>query len=63
MSAVGCDPAQLFGVLVSLSRMAIDHPEIEEVDVNPLFANRDGVMAADALVVLSARPGDGRAAR
>ena len=40
-------------VIMALSRLALDHPEIEEVDVNPLFAAPTGVAAADALVVLS----------
>ena len=35
-----------------MSCLALDHPDIEEIDVNPLFAGRDGAVAADALVVV-----------
>ena len=33
-------------------RVLAGHPEIDEVDVNPLFVGRDGAVAADALVVI-----------
>jgi acyl-CoA synthetase (NDP forming) len=52
IAAVGADPAHVTDVLARLARLALDHPEIEEVDVNPLFAGPAGVAAADALVVL-----------
>ncbi|WP_394002140.1 bifunctional acetate--CoA ligase family protein/GNAT family N-acetyltransferase [Luteimonas sp. WGS1318] len=37
-------------VLVKLAQMAADIPEIDAVDVNPLLADRDGVLALDARV-------------
>ena len=37
--------------LVSLSRLAQDHPEIEEIDVNPLILTGASATAVDALVV------------
>jgi hypothetical protein len=47
--------AALAEVLVTLGRIAGEHPDIEEVDVNPLILTSDGPVAVDALVVLSGR--------
>jgi acetyltransferase len=41
-------------VLVALSRLALDHPEVAEVDVNPLILTVHGPVAVDALLVVSA---------
>ncbi len=49
------DLEALTDVLVALSRFAADRPEIAEIDLNPVFANPDGVVAVDWLV-LSAGP-------
>lgn len=38
--------------LVALGRIALDHPEIAEIDVNPLILAADGAVAVDALVVV-----------
>jgi acyl-CoA synthetase (NDP forming) len=39
--------------LVGLSRLGIEHPEVREVDVNPLLVGPDGqVTAVDALVII-----------
>lgn len=46
-----CPPADMAALeraLVSLSQLAADVPEIVELDVNPLLADRDGVIALDA---------------
>jgi acyl-CoA synthetase (NDP forming) len=44
---------QLLWVLMGLSRLAMEYPEIKEVDINPLIVAPDGnVTAVDALVVL-----------
>ncbi len=40
--------------LVALGRLALRHPEIESVDVNPLVLGPGGSVAVDALVVVSA---------
>ena len=46
------DRAQLRRVLLGLSRLSMEHPEIREVDINPLIVMPDGqVKAVDALVV------------
>jgi acetate---CoA ligase (ADP-forming) len=42
----------LAATLVALGRLAVDHPEIAEVDVNPLILRADGATAVDALVVV-----------
>ncbi len=42
----------LAATLVALGRLALDHPEVAEVDVNPLILGADGAVAVDALVVV-----------
>ena len=46
------DYAALESVLLRLSEMACELPEIEELDINPLVADEQGVIAIDARVVL-----------
>ncbi|MDQ0465968.1 acetyltransferase [Caulobacter ginsengisoli] len=50
------DRAALGRVLTALSQLAIDLPEVAELDINPLLADADGVLALDARVRL-AKPG------
>jgi acetyltransferase len=40
-------------VLCNLGQMALEHPEITAVDVNPLIVDEHGAVAVDALVVVS----------
>ena len=40
--------------LVALGRLALDHPQIAAVDVNPLILSDEGAVAVDALVVVAA---------
>jgi len=57
-------PAKLdaiVGVLVALSRMLADLPEIAELDINPLWADAEGALALDARVRISATPVSGAA--
>jgi acyl-CoA synthetase (NDP forming) len=44
--------AALAATLVALGRLAVDHPEVAAVDVNPLILRADGAVAVDALVVV-----------
>jgi acetyltransferase len=47
------DRRALTDVLQRLSQLALDFPEIVELDINPLIAHAGGVIAVDARVVLS----------
>lgn len=40
-------------VLIALGRIAVDLPEVAELDINPLLTDADGVLALDARVRLS----------
>ncbi len=46
------DDEGLARVVVALGRLAVDHPEVTAVDVNPLILGPDGPVAVDALVVV-----------
>jgi acetyltransferase len=46
------DLAAVSGVLCALSDLVIDIPEIAELDINPLLADGDGVIALDARIVV-----------
>lgn len=49
------DIAAILRALVSLSDLVADLPEIAELDINPLLADHDGVIALDARVVVRPR--------
>jgi acyl-CoA synthetase (NDP forming) len=38
--------------LVNLAKLANDHPEIKEADINPLFVFKKGVAAADVRIII-----------
>jgi acyl-CoA synthetase (NDP forming) len=59
LARAGAETGPVLDVLAKLARMAREHPEVAEVDVNPLFTGPDGVFAADALVVLDEKGGTG----
>jgi len=53
------DRMQLIQVLTGLSKLVENHPEIVEVDINPLIATPTGdLMAVDALVVVGPKQGE-----
>jgi acetyltransferase len=41
-------------VLIRIAHLAADHAEIRELDINPLLANADGVIALDARIRVAA---------
>jgi len=46
--------------LVKLAQLAADVPEIRELDINPLLADQDCVIAVDALVAIAPLPAERR---
>jgi len=50
------DMAAIVKTLNALSAIAIDFPDIVELDINPLLADSDGVIALDARISLSEAP-------
>lgn len=58
----GGEPADLDALqelILKVSDFVESHPEIDELDLNPVFAYRDGAVAVDARVILSSSGGDG----
>ena len=51
------DRGAVADLIVALSRLADDRPEIVEVDLNPVIASVSGALAVDALVVVVGDPG------
>ncbi|HEX5008524.1 MAG TPA: bifunctional acetate--CoA ligase family protein/GNAT family N-acetyltransferase [Hyphomonadaceae bacterium] len=50
------DLSTVAAALVSLSDLMIDIPEIRELDINPLLADGDGVIALDARIIIDQAP-------
>jgi acetyltransferase len=48
-----CDEAALVAVLTGVGDLLVDHPEIEELDVNPLIATAGRAVAVDALIIVN----------
>jgi acetyltransferase len=48
------DMAALEGLLVRFSQLVVEHPWIKEIDINPLLASAEQLVALDARVVLHA---------
>lgn len=47
-----CNRDAIAAVAIALGRLMAEHPEITEVEINPLRVNAEGALALDALVVL-----------
>lgn len=43
--------------MIKFSQMLIDHPEIKEVDINPLIPQGNDLVAVDARIILDPEPG------
>src|SRR6202163_2696762 len=59
----GADPVNrdsLAGMIVSVSTLISDFPEISEMDLNPVFATKNGAIAADVRIVLDFAPAPAR---
>jgi len=56
-STPAADLGAIAEVLVRVGRLAIDHPTLAELDVNPLLADAQGVVAVDARIGVSDGPG------
>ena len=52
------DRRVLVETLIAVGRMALDHPEIREIDVNPMLVEGSRPVAVDALVTLGAAPAE-----
>lgn len=55
----GADPANreaLAGMIQRVSELVSDFPEISELDLNPVFASKDGAIAADVRIVVDYSP-------
>lgn len=47
------DTATLEQIILKVADFVLDHPEIKELDLNPIFAYPDGAIAVDARFVIS----------
>ncbi|MDP3122982.1 MAG: acetate--CoA ligase family protein, partial [Thiobacillus sp.] len=45
------DIGALADAVCAISRLAMEHPEITELDVNPVFAGSSGIVAVDWLML------------
>jgi len=50
------DVANLEELILKVSSFAEQHPEVKELDLNPVFAYSNGAVAADARIVLETTP-------
>ena len=47
------DRAALAGIIETVSRIVADHPEIEELDLNPVIASEHGALAVDVRIAVN----------
>ena len=53
LAAAGLDDDALVTTIVAVAQLMFDHPEIGEMDLNPIIVSEDGCSLTDATVVLS----------
>jgi acetyl coenzyme A synthetase (ADP forming)-like protein len=58
--ARGVDRKSLSALIVNVSQLVTDFPEISEMDLNPVFAGPEGVTAVDVRIVVNFRPAEPR---
>src|SRR6476646_3231139 len=59
----GSDPVNrdaIADIIVNVSRLITEFPEITEMDLNPVFATKDGAIAADVRIVVDFKPREQR---
>lgn len=49
------DVDALVELLYNLGRLAVENPEIQEMDINPIFVSAEGAVAADARIIVDGR--------
>ena len=54
--AAGVDKQALAELIVKVGRLVHEHPEIAELDLNPVFATADGAVAVDVRALLNFTP-------
>ena len=54
--AAAADHEALASLICSVSQLVDEFPEISEVDLNPVFAGKDGAVAADVRVIVDFNP-------
>ena len=58
--AAAVDRNALAGIIQNVSQLVSDFPEITEMDLNPVFATKDGATAADVRIVVDFAPAPAR---
>jgi hypothetical protein len=53
LGAAGFDSSDLVETIVLAAQLASDHPEIVELDLNPVIVSEDAVIVADARVLVA----------
>ena len=56
LRATGADPARLADSMVRLSRLVVAHPQLTEIDVNPMIVGLRRTVVTDARIIVAASP-------